>query len=107
MEGWLRSGQQTRPMQCWKICLPSPPSQNSWNVSRDLWQPRSGEDSTYPTACPQMTPGMTADKYMVKFKMLAVRISFNKTALEDAFIQGLPQSILFNVYENPAGHSAR
>jgi len=45
-----------------------------------------------------MTTGMTADEYMAKFEMLAGRTSFNKAALEDAFIQGLPQLILFKVY---------
>src|SRR5882724_1150647 len=55
------------------------------------------------TACSQlhalkMTTGMTADEYTAKFKMLADRTGFNDAALEDAFIQGLPQSILFKVY---------
>ena len=42
--------------------------------------------------------GMMADEYMAKFEMLAARTGFNKAALEDAFIQGLPQLILFKVY---------
>src|SRR5882672_3324403 len=46
----------------------------------------------------KMTMGMTADKYMAKFEMLAGRTGFNEAALEDAFIQGLPQLILFKVY---------
>jgi len=33
-----------------------------------------------------MTTGMMADEYMAKFKMLAGRTSFNKAALEDAFV---------------------
>src|SRR5882672_7933970 len=45
-----------------------------------------------------MTTGMTADEYTAKFEMLAGRTSFNEVALEDAFIRGLPQSILFKVY---------
>src|SRR5882724_10339332 len=45
-----------------------------------------------------MTTGMMADKYMAKFEMLADRTSFNDAALEDMFIRGLPQSILFKVY---------
>src|SRR5882724_648893 len=45
-----------------------------------------------------MTTGMMADKYMAKFEMLADRTGFNDAALEDVFIQGLPQSILFKVY---------
>src|SRR5882672_3459272 len=54
-------------------------------------------------ACAQLhalkiTMGMTADKYMAKFEMLAGRTGFNEVALEDAFIRGLPQSILFKVY---------
>jgi len=46
----------------------------------------------------KMTMGMMADEYMAKFEMLADRTSFNDAALEDAFIRGLPQSILFKVY---------
>jgi len=45
-----------------------------------------------------MTTGMTADEYTAKFKMLADRTGFNDAALEDVFIRGLPQSILFKVY---------
>src|SRR5882672_182733 len=46
----------------------------------------------------KMTMGMTADEYMAKFEMLAGRTGFNEVALEDAFIRGLPQSILPKVY---------
>src|SRR5882724_8830256 len=46
----------------------------------------------------KMTVGMMADEYTVRFKMLADRTGFNDAALEDAFIRGLPQSILFKVY---------
>src|SRR5882724_692168 len=46
----------------------------------------------------KMTMGMTADEYTAKFEMLADRTGFNNAALEDTFIQGLPQSILFKVY---------
>src|SRR5467141_5030894 len=46
----------------------------------------------------KMTMGMTADEYTARFEMLAGRTSFNEAALEDAFIQGLPQLILFKVY---------
>jgi len=38
----------------------------------------------------KMMMGMTADKYMAKFEMVAGRTSFNEVALEDTFIQGLP-----------------
>src|SRR5882672_3523069 len=41
--------------------------------------------------------GMTADEYMAKFEMLAGRTGFNEAVLEDTFIQGLPQSIIFKV----------
>src|SRR5882724_7915907 len=34
----------------------------------------------------KMTVGMTADKYMARFKTLADRTGFNDAALEDAFI---------------------
>src|SRR5882724_6770832 len=46
----------------------------------------------------KMTAGMTADKYTARFEMLADRTGFNDAALEDVFIRGLPQSILFKVY---------
>src|SRR5882724_8857934 len=38
----------------------------------------------------KMMPGMTAEEYTADFEMLARRTSFNKAALEDAYIQGLP-----------------
>src|SRR5882672_1456970 len=62
-----------------------------------------GDPNRERMACAQlhvlkMTTGMMADKYMAKFEMLAGRTSFNKAALEDALIQGLPQLILFKVY---------
>ena len=55
------------------------------------------------TACTQlhvlkMTTGMMANKYTAKFEMLVGRTGFNKVALEDTFVQGLPQFILFKVY---------
>jgi len=46
---------------------------------------------------PKMTMGMTANEYMAKFEMLVGRTSFNEVELEDMFIQGLPQLILFKV----------
>src|SRR5882672_8421280 len=46
----------------------------------------------------KMTTGMTTDEYTAKFEMLAGRTGFNEAALEDAFIRGLPQSILLKVY---------
>ena len=62
-----------------------------------------GDPDQERTACTQlhalkMTMGMTANEYTAKFEMLVRRTGFNKAALEDAFIQGLPQSILFKVY---------
>ena len=45
-----------------------------------------------------MMMGMMADKFTAKFEMLLGRTSFNEVALEDAFIQGLPQPILSKVY---------
>ena len=46
----------------------------------------------------KMMTGMMADEYTAKFEMLVGRTGFNKAALEDALIQGLPQLILFKVY---------
>ena len=46
----------------------------------------------------KMMPGMTAEEYMANFEMLAGRTGFNKAALEDAYVWGLPQSILLKVY---------
>src|SRR5882724_8333700 len=45
----------------------------------------------------KMTAGVTADEYTARFEMLADRTGFSDAALEDAFIRGLPQSILFKV----------
>src|SRR5882724_7074110 len=55
------------------------------------------------TACAQlhalrMTPGMTAEEHMANFEMISGRTGFNDAALEDAYVPGLPQSILLKVY---------
>src|SRR5882724_8993120 len=55
------------------------------------------------TACTQlhalrMTLGMTAEEYMASFEMLSTWTSFNKAALKDMYICGLPQVILLKVY---------
>src|SRR5882724_1909384 len=46
----------------------------------------------------KMTMGMMAAEYTARFEMLADRTGFSEAALEDMFIRGLPQSILFKVY---------
>ena len=38
----------------------------------------------------KMTPSTTAEDYMAQFKMLAGRIGFNDTTLEDIYVWGLP-----------------
>jgi len=45
-----------------------------------------------------MAQGITAEDYTAQFEMLAGRTRFNNTALEDTYIQGLPKSILQNVF---------
>src|SRR5882724_11205404 len=45
-----------------------------------------------------MTPGMTAEECMANFEMISGRTGFNDAALEDAYVRGLPQSILLKVY---------
>src|SRR5882724_11655163 len=46
----------------------------------------------------KMTLGMMAEEYMASFEMLAAWTSFNKAALKDTYIHGLPQLILLKVY---------
>ena len=41
---------------------------------------------------------MTAEEYTAKFEMISGRTGFNDTTLEDAYVRGLPQSILLKVY---------
>jgi len=41
---------------------------------------------------------MMAEEYMAKFEMLSGRTWFNKTTLEDVYIQSLPHWILSKVY---------
>jgi len=41
---------------------------------------------------------MTVDEYTANFEMLARRNGLNEAALEDAYIRGLPDSILQKVY---------
>ena len=45
-----------------------------------------------------MTPGTTAEDYTARFEMLVGRTSFNDAALEDIYVQGLPNSILQKVF---------
>ena len=45
-----------------------------------------------------MAPGTTAEDYTARFKMLAGRTGFNDAALEDIYIQGLPNSILQKIF---------
>jgi len=42
----------------------------------------------------KMAQGVTAEDYTAQFEMLAGRTRFNDAALEDAYIRGLPNSIL-------------
>src|SRR5882724_6353490 len=46
----------------------------------------------------KVTPGMMAEEYMASFKMLTAWTGFNKAALKDTYIHGLPQVILLKVY---------
>src|SRR5882724_8703603 len=46
----------------------------------------------------KMTPGMMAEEYTASFEMLAAWTGFNKAALKDTYICGLPQVILPKVY---------
>ena len=46
----------------------------------------------------KMMTGMRADEYTDKFEILTQRTSFIEATLEDAFVWGLPQSILSKVY---------
>ena len=45
-----------------------------------------------------MTLGMTVKEYTASFEMYAARTGFNAAALEDTYINGLPQLILLKVY---------
>src|SRR5882724_8171688 len=49
-------------------------------------------------ACTQLHALKMTEEYMANFEMLSGRTSFNDTALEDAYVQGLPQSIHLKVY---------
>src|SRR5882724_7987812 len=46
----------------------------------------------------RMTPGMTTEEYTTNFEMISGRTGFNHAALQDTYVQGLPQSILLKVY---------
>ena len=46
----------------------------------------------------KMTPGSMAEDYTARFEMLAGRTGFNDAALEDIYIQGLPNSILQKIF---------
>ena len=46
----------------------------------------------------RMTPGTMAEDYTALFEMLSGRTGFNDEALKDAYIRGLPNSILHKVF---------
>ena len=46
----------------------------------------------------RMTPSTTAEDYTARFEMLAGQTNFNNEALKDAYIRGLPNSILQKVF---------
>ena len=46
----------------------------------------------------KMTPGNMAEDYIAQFEILAGRTGFNNIALEDAYVRGLPHSILQKVF---------
>ena len=46
----------------------------------------------------KMAPGTMAEDYTARFKMLVGRTGFNNVALEDIYVQGLPNSILQNIF---------
>ena len=55
------------------------------------------------TACAQlhelkMTSSTMAEDYMAQFEMLVGRTSFNDVALEDIYVQSLPNSILQKIF---------
>ena len=55
------------------------------------------------TACAQlhelkMTPSTTAEDYTAQFEMLVGRTGFKDAALEDIYVQGLPNSILQKIF---------
>ena len=57
----------------------------------------------------KMTPSTTAEDYMAQFKMLVGRTGFNDAALEDIYVQGLPNLILQKIFTQvtlPNGLSA-
>ena len=62
-----------------------------------------GDPDRVHTACTQlhdlkMTPSTMAEDYTAQFEMLAGQTGFNDEALEDAYIRGLPNSILQKVF---------
>ena len=46
----------------------------------------------------KMAPSMTAEDYTAQFEMLTGRTGFNDVALEDIYVQGLPNSILQKIF---------
>jgi Retrotransposon gag protein/Zinc knuckle len=50
----------------------------------------------------KMTSNMSADEYTAQFEILAGRTGFNDAALEDAYIRGLPATILDKIHSQPS-----
>src|SRR6266481_2842433 len=66
-----------------------------WTMSKRRLETQIGHAQLHEL---KMTPGTTAEDYTAQFEMLAGRTSFNNKVIEDAYIRGLPHSILQKVF---------
>ena len=68
------------------------------NVEKTFGDPDRVHTARAPLHDLKMMPSTMAEDYMAQFKMLAGWTGFNDKALEDAYIRGLPNSILQKVF---------
>jgi len=87
MEGWLRSGQPTRPAQSWLTRRPFNTLEGLLtSIKRTFGNPDKERTAHAQLHTLRMTPGMTTEEYMANFEMISGRTGFNDTALEDTYV---------------------
>ena len=68
------------------------------NVEKSFGDPDRAHTARTQLRDLKMTPSTMAEDYTARFEMLSGRTGFNDKALEDAYIRGLPNSILQKVF---------
>src|SRR5882672_9716110 len=98
MEGQHKFGMRMRPMQSCPIPPCSPPSPSYWQASGGPLETLIENGQHMPNCMPEDNYGHDGRRIHGQVLNAGREDWPNEVALEDAFIRGLPQLILFKVY---------